>query len=52
MDWNEFRQKMGGFLARRGFSYSTLSPVLSQVWSEIQAVGSGRTTEIEEKEDE
>ena len=52
MDWNEFRQKMGGFLARRGFSYSTLSPVLSQVWSEIQAVDSGRMTEIEEKQDE
>jgi regulatory protein len=34
LEWPEFRRKLGGFLARRGFSYSTLSPVVSKVWEE------------------
>jgi len=41
LEWLEFRRKLGGFLARRGFSYATLSPVVSQVWNEIQAAQSG-----------
>jgi regulatory protein len=52
LEWYEFRQKLGGFLARRGFSYATLSPIVSQVWEEFQLGDSGRTKEIEEKQDE
>ncbi len=37
LDRATFRQKLGAFLARRGFSYSTLAPVVSEVWQEIQA---------------
>jgi regulatory protein len=42
LDWPEFRRKLGGFLARRGFSYTTLAPVVSEVWKEIQTADAGR----------
>ena len=48
LDWSEFRQKLGGFLARRGFSYNTLAPVVSEVWKEIQAADAGSTSDNEE----
>jgi regulatory protein len=35
LDWQEFQQKLGSFLARRGFSYSTIKPTVKQVWTEI-----------------
>jgi regulatory protein len=31
----EFRQKLGGYLARRGFDFDTLAPILERVWKEI-----------------
>ena len=34
LDWNEFRVKLSEFLARRGFSYSVVAPVVSRVWNE------------------
>lgn len=37
LEWNEFRKKLSGFLARRGFPYSVVAPTVSQVWDEIQA---------------
>ena len=37
LEWQVFRQKMGAFLARRGFSYGVAKPVIEQVWSEMQA---------------
>jgi len=45
LEWLEFRQKLGGFLARRGFSYTTLSPVVSEVWKETQMADGGGTLE-------
>jgi regulatory protein len=45
LEWPEFRQKLGGFLVRRGFSYTTLSPVVSEVWKEIQTADDGGTLE-------
>jgi regulatory protein len=36
LEWLAFRQKLSGFLARRGFSFTTLSPVVSEVWKETQ----------------
>ncbi len=36
LEWMAFRQKMGAFLARRGFNYGVAKPVIEQVWSEIQ----------------
>ncbi len=35
LDWQNFRQKMYGFLARRGFDYETSAPVVKRVWQEI-----------------
>jgi len=37
-----FRVKLSGFLARRGFSYSTIAPVVSQVWQEMRQTADGR----------
>jgi regulatory protein len=33
-DWEEFRQRVGAYLARRGFVYSLISPVVARVWRE------------------
>jgi len=41
LDWQQFREKMSGFLARRGFSYGAIAPVVRTLWSEVQ---SGRQT--------
>jgi regulatory protein len=48
LEWTEFRQKLGGFLARRGFSYATIAPVVSEVWKEIQTADTGSITDNEE----
>lgn len=34
LEWNEFRKKMSDFLARRGFSYSVIAPVVTRTWNE------------------
>ena len=34
LEWPEFRRKLGDFLARRGFSYDTVAPVVGRVWAE------------------
>ena len=48
LEWHAFRQKLGGFLARRGFSYTILAPVVSKVWKELQTADAGSKTENEE----
>jgi regulatory protein len=48
LEWPEFRRKLGGFLARRGFSYTTLAPVVSEVWKETQTAGVGSILDNEE----
>jgi regulatory protein len=35
LDWQTFRNKMGSFLARRGFSYSITAPVVKRCWDEL-----------------
>ncbi len=37
LEWSEFRTKLSGFLARRGFSYSVIAPVVTRVWNETHA---------------
>lgn len=37
LDWPDFRAKMGGFLARRGFSYNVVTPVLRELWAETRS---------------
>ncbi len=34
LDWNDFRSKLSEFLARRGFSYAVVAPVVSRIWNE------------------
>jgi regulatory protein len=34
LEWNEFRKKLSDFLARRGFSYSVVAPVVKRIWNE------------------
>lgn len=34
LDWVTFREKLSGFLARRGFSYEIISPTVKRLWSE------------------
>jgi regulatory protein len=48
LDWSGFRQKLAGFLARRGFSYAAIAPVVSKVWKESQTADAGSTSENEE----
>ena len=36
-EWSEFRKKLSKFLARRGFSYSTIAPIVSRIWNETNA---------------
>lgn len=35
LPWQEFRKKMGGFLQRRGFSYTVIREVTETVWQEL-----------------
>ena len=37
LEWDEFRKKLSGFLARRGFSYSVIAPVISRIWKDTRA---------------
>lgn len=34
-DWLEFRKRLSAFLARRGFSYGTIAPVVQYVWNSV-----------------
>jgi regulatory protein len=34
LEWNEYRKKLSEFLARRGFSYSVIAPVVTRIWNE------------------
>jgi regulatory protein len=35
LEWNDFRKKLSDFLARRGFSYSVTSTVVTRIWNEM-----------------
>lgn len=37
LEWNEVRKKLSDFLARRGFSYSVIAPVVTRIWNEAHA---------------
>lgn len=39
LDWQDFQRKLGSHLARRGFSYSTIKPVVHKVWTENNPEG-------------
>ena len=37
LEWNDFRRKLSEFLARRGYSYSVIAPVVTRIWNEAHA---------------
>ena len=37
LEWFEFRKKLTGFLARRGFNYGIIAEVAPKVWDEISS---------------
>jgi regulatory protein len=37
LSWQDFRQKMFAFLARRGFGYESAAPVVARIWAEQRA---------------
>ena len=47
-EWSEFRKKMSDFLARRGFSFSVIAPIVSRLWAETHAEGEEKIIDNEE----
>jgi len=47
-EWSEFRKKMSDFLARRGFSYSVIAPIVSRLWNEVHSEGEEQIIDNEE----
>lgn len=37
LDWQEYRKKLSAFLARRGFTYETISQVVLSTWEQAQS---------------
>lgn len=50
LDRQAFRQKLGSFLARRGFSYETSSGAVNQLWDELQETDNGRQFNNDDEE--
>ena len=36
LEWVDFRKKLSEFLARRGFSYAVIAPVVTRIWNEVR----------------
>jgi regulatory protein len=37
LEWQDFRKKMYGFLARRGFDYGIISTIIPKAWEELSS---------------
>lgn len=37
LEWNEYRKKLSEFLARRGFPYPVIAPVVTRIWNDTHA---------------
>jgi regulatory protein len=48
LEWQDFRQKLGGFLGRRGFSYGVTAQVLREIWAELHPGGNQTYLDNEE----
>lgn len=40
-DWQTFKNKVGSFLARRGFAYTVAAPVLKRLWDDTRDTSMG-----------
>ena len=47
-EWTEFRKKLSEFLARRGFSYSVIAPIVKRLWNEAHTEGEEQIIDDEE----
>lgn len=36
-EWDKFRERLSGYLLRRGFTYGTIAPLVRRIWSEFQS---------------
>jgi len=50
LEWNDFRKKLSDFLARRGFSYSVSSTVVTRIWNEAHAREKHREKHFEDED--
>ena len=48
LEWNEFRKKLSEFLARRGFPYSVIAPIVTRLWSEVHMDDQAKNFEDED----
>jgi regulatory protein len=48
LEWQDFRQKLGGFLGRRGFSYGVTAQILREIWAELHPGGNQTYLDNEE----
>jgi len=37
LEWQDFQRKLSSYLARRGFSYAVINPVVNQIWAERES---------------
>lgn len=38
LEWQTYRKKLSEFLARRGFSYAVIAPVVTKIWNETHQI--------------
>jgi SOS response regulatory protein OraA/RecX len=51
LDCQTFRNRLSGFLARRGFSYATFAPIVRSLWeSQVNAALNSNNIDNEEIE--
>jgi len=36
LEWKDFREKLGGYLGRRGFPYAVVAETVTRVWNELR----------------
>ena len=48
LEWNEFRKKLSEFLARRGFPYSVIAPIVTRLLSETHTDDQAKNFEDED----
>lgn len=50
LEWNDFRKKLSEFLARRGFPYSVIAPIVTRAWSETRLDGEQKNFDNENED--
>ena len=48
LEWSAFRKKMSEFLARRGFSYPVIAPIVTRLWDELHGAGEQHSMDNED----